>query len=306
MTILTVGSRESTLAQHQAKVFVAQWAELLPQQQVTLKTFKTTGDIQLQDKLSEIGDKGLFTKELEVALLEKQIDVAVHSMKDMPGELPQGLVLTSFGKREDSRDVLLSLQYNDFDSLPPGAVIGTSSTRRLAMLKRLRPDLTYKNIRGNLQTRYAKLQAGDYDAIILAAAGVHRLGWQDRITYYFDPLTQLIPAPGQGVLAVEYRQLDSATAASLINLQDEATQTAMIAERTVLKTLEGGCHTPVGAYAQPLGDNQYKLTVQLLSPDGQHSSQLSENFTKQTAESVAANLATQLKQQSQHFYTASV
>ncbi len=298
MAVLMVGSRESELAQCQSRAFMAQWQNTYTDTTTSLKTFKTTGDIQQKEKLSEIGDKGLFTKELEIALLAGDIDVAIHSMKDMPGELPEGLALSSFGKREDPRDVMLSVNYSDFQSLPEGAVMGTSSTRRLAMLKRLRPDLTYKNIRGNLQTRYRKLDAGEYDAIILAAAGVHRLGWQERIKYYFNPQTELIPAPGQGILAVEYKQSDQVTQTKLNQLLDADTQTAMLAERTILKTLEGGCHTPLGAYAKALSDGQFEIIVQLLSPDGSQHQTLSEKFTAESAVETAEKLANQLKNSS--------
>jgi len=293
---LVVGSRESELAQCQARLLMSAWQAAFPDQPTVLKTFKTTGDRQLTEKLSAVGDKGLFVKELEVALLADDIDVAIHSLKDMPGELPEGLSLRSFGKRADPRDVLLSVRYADFNALPPQAVVGTASTRRLAMLQRLRPDLVYKTIRGNLQTRYQKLADGDYDAIVLAAAGVHRLGWADRIRYVFDPETELVPAPGQGTLAVEYRTKDDALATRLAQLSDGHTQTMMLAERQVLQTLEGGCHTPVGAYAF-LNDNasQYSLVVQLLSPDGHWAETRQAEFTPQIAVKTAQALAASLK-----------
>lgn len=266
--IVRLGSRESPLAlaqTHQvAKALQRQW----PQLQVEIHTFKTQGDLILDRALSKAGDKGLFVKELEMALLSKRIDVAVHSLKDMPGELPDGLALVSFGEREDARDVLLSKHSMSFDALPAGAVIGTSSLRREAQLRRLRPDLSYQVIRGNLQTRYRKLEEGPYHAIVLAAAGVRRLGWQERITQAFDAWEQSIPAVAQGILGLEFRVGDASRVHDLIHpLQHPCVEVARLAERAVLSTLAGGCQLPLGAYCRPC-QTGYEMKGVVLSVDG--------------------------------------
>ncbi len=267
MTTLRVGSRESELAQIQARHVMALLQARFPELTLTLATFRTTGDRHLEQRLSEIGQKGLFVKELEAALLAGEIDLAVHSLKDMPGELPEGLVLASAGEREDPRDVLVSRNGEPLFDLRKGAVIGTSSTRRVAMLRRLRPDVVCENIRGNIQTRLRKLDGGQYDAIVLAAAGMHRAGLRERITRYFDPVDELVPAPGQGILAVEYREADEITAKHLAAISYPETAAAMAAERTVLATLEAGCHTPLGAHAQVNGE-RLTMHIRLLSQDG--------------------------------------
>lgn len=265
--ILRLGSRESALALAQtnmvAEALRRQWPDIV----LEIHTFKTQGDIILDTALSKAGDKGLFVKELEVALLENRIDLAVHSMKDMPGELPEGLTLVSFGEREDPRDVLLSKNHVPFADLPPGAVIGTSSLRREAQLRRLRSDLRYEVIRGNLQTRYRKLEEGPYQAIVLAAAGVKRLGWQERITQYFDAWEESVPAVAQGILAIEFRSADRQTQELLASLQVEAVEAVRVAERAVLATLAGGCQLPLGAYCRPT-ETGYEMKGVVLSLDG--------------------------------------
>lgn len=265
---LRVGSRESPLALVQTHWVMAQLEQQFPELTMRLETFKTQGDRFLEAPLSEIGDKGLFVKELEEALLANQIDLAVHSLKDMLSVLPAGLSMQSVGKRADARDVLLTVDGTGFNQLPAGAVVGTASLRRVAQLKRLRSDLDYQTVRGNLQTRLAKLEAGEYQALILAAAGVERMGWQPKITGYFDPLTETIPAVGQGILAVEYRADDASTKQCLDVLMHPPTQTAMVAERAFLRQIEGGCRLPIGGYAQPISKNTYHLHGIVLSLDG--------------------------------------
>ncbi len=296
LTLIRVGSRESELAQAQARHIMALLKKAFPKIESSLTTFKTTGDLNQESKLSEMGEKGLFTKELEVALLENTIDLAVHSLKDMPGELPQGLMLTSAGTREDPRDVLISKNNTPLEKLPSGAIIGTSSTRRIAMVKRCRPDLTCQNIRGNLQTRLRKLDEGNYDAILLAAAGVHRLGWQERITQYLDPDNDFVPAPGQGILGVEYRCDDEPIHEKLQDIQDPETQVAMRAERTVLIELEAGCHTPLGVHAKPLQNpsETLNLTIILLTPDGQQATTQKAVVPYDNLETQAKHLAQQV------------
>jgi hydroxymethylbilane synthase len=265
---IRLGSRESPLALAQTEMvkqaLLVHWSHL----QLEVRTFKTQGDIILDTALSKAGDKGLFVKELELALLQGEIDLAVHSMKDMPGELPEGLTLVSVLDREDPRDVLLSREGISFAELPAGAIVGTSSLRREAQLRRLRPDLRYEVIRGNLQTRYRKLQEGPYQAIVLAAAGVHRLGWEDRITHAFDPWEETVPAVAQGILGVEFRRDDDRVPACLGSLQIHAVEIARKAERAVLDSLAGGCQLPLGAYCREVSDG-FEMRGVVLSPDGQ-------------------------------------
>lgn len=265
--ILRLGSRESPLALAQTHMVADALRRQWPNCQIEIHTFKTQGDIILDTALSKAGDKGLFVKELEIALLENRIDLAVHSMKDMPGELPDGLVLVSFGEREDARDVLLSKDHVHFADLPPGAIIGTSSLRREAQLRRLRSDLRYEVIRGNLQTRYRKLEEGPYQAIVLAAAGVKRLGWQERITQTFDAWEESVPAVAQGILAIEFRSDNCRVRELLAPLQIKSVEVVRLAERSVLTTLAGGCQLPLGAYCRPT-EAGYEMKGVVLSLDG--------------------------------------
>lgn len=265
--LLRLGSRESPLALAQTNMVADALRRQWPGLEVEIHTFKTQGDIILDTALSKTGDKGLFVKELEVALMENRIDLAVHSMKDMPGELPEGLTLVSFGEREDASDVLLSKNHVRFANLPAGAVIGTSSLRREAQLRRLRSDLKYEVIRGNLQTRYRKLEEGPYAAIVLAAAGVKRLGWDDRITQTFDAWSQSIPAVAQGILAIEFRLTDGRVRSLLEPLQIKSVEVIRLAERAVLATLAGGCQLPLGAYCRPT-ESGYEMKGVVLSLDG--------------------------------------
>ena len=265
--LLRLGSRESPLALAQTRHIADALQRAWPQLTIDIKTFKTQGDLILDKALSKAGDKGLFVKELETALLNDEIDLAVHSMKDMPGELPPGLMLVSAGEREDPRDILISKFGRSFQDLPAGAVVGTSSLRREAQLRRLRPDLRYEVIRGNLQSRYRKLEEGPYEAIILAAAGVRRLGWQDRITHAFDAWTETVPAVAQGILGIEFREDDHRVAAALKPLQVHAVEVARLAERAVLSALNGGCQLPLGAYCREVFGG-FEMRGIVLSPDG--------------------------------------
>lgn len=264
---LRLGSRESPLALVQAEFVAGLLRARFPDLDIVIRTFKTQGDRVLDVALSKVGDKGLFVKELEAALLAGDIDLAVHSMKDMPSTLPEGLALVSAGPREDARDVLIDRQNRRLEALPAGAVVGTSSLRREAQLRRLRPDLRCQIIRGNLQTRLRKLEEGQYDAIVLAAAGIHRLGWQDRVSQYFDPWEGVIPAVAQGILAVEYRRDDCRVAELTDGLRIHAVETARRAERAVLARLEGGCQLPLGAYCRA-SESGFRLRAVVLSPDG--------------------------------------
>lgn len=294
--LVRLGSRESPLALAQTHQVAEALRQQWPALQVEIHTFKTQGDIILDTALSKTGDKGLFVKELEIALLERQIDVAVHSMKDMPGDLPDGLALVSFGEREDARDVLLSKHQVPFEALPAGAVVGTSSLRREAQLRRLRPDLTYQVIRGNLQTRYRKLEEGPYEAIVLAAAGIRRLGWQDRITQAFDAWEQSIPAVAQGILGLEFRVEDGRILNLIQPLQRPAVEVARLAERAVLTTLAGGCQLPLGAYCRPC-EYGYEMKGVVLSVDGLEAVYAYTTFEAPEAVSAGQRLAQDLLQQ---------
>ena len=219
---------------------------------VDLIKIKTTGDKILDVPLSKVGGKGLFVKEIEEALLEGRVDVAVHSMKDVPAELPEDLMLSTFPLREDPSDALISSEHQSLDQLPKGARVGTSSLRRGAQLLHLRPDLALVSLRGNVDTRLKKLKSGDLQAIILAAAGLNRLGLSRLITHTI-PFQQLLPAVGQGALGLEVRRGDEKTIGLIDFLNHEETETAVVAERAFLKTLEGGCQVPIAGFAQVNG-----------------------------------------------------
>lgn len=261
---LRLGTRGSLLALAQARMMEA---ELVRQgYPVTVEIIKTTGDRVTDRPLGMVGVKGMFVKELEEALLEHRIDLAVHSMKDLPGEMPDGLTLGAVPPREDPRDVLISPRAHHVHALPDGAVIGSSSPRRRAQLLALRPDFNVVDLRGNLDTRLRKLDEGQYDAICLAAAGLHRLGWRERISAYIDA-DMVVPAVGQGALALQCRADDADTLAALAPLNDPETWLAILAERSLLAALGGGCAVPLGAHAT-VTDNVVTLHAVLCSPDG--------------------------------------
>lgn len=259
--MLTIGSRGSQLALWQAR-----WIQARVQSfgiETRLEIIHTTGDKITDVALSKVGTKGLFTKEIEEALLNGSIDLAVHSLKDMPTELPDDLTLAAIPEREDPRDALIG---RSMATLGQGARVGTSSLRRAAQLRAVRPDLSIENIRGNLDTRLRKLDEGQYDAIVLASAGLRRLGWENRITELIDPEV-MCPAVGQGALAVETRD-DGGEAQQLCKrLEHDATRIAVTAERAVLAALGGGCQVPIGAYATVDGDTVHLRAI-IVSPDG--------------------------------------
>lgn len=240
-----------------------------------IEVIKTSGD-RIQDRpLSEVGGKGLFTKEIEEALLDGRIDIAVHSSKDMPTVLPKGLALTAFLPREDVRDAFLSPKAKTLTDLPHGAVVGSSSLRRQAMIKRLRPDIEVVMYRGNLQTRMRKLADGEVDATLLAAAGLNRLGLEGEITSLLDTST-FLPAVGQGAICIESRENDAATLAMLALIHDAETQIRLDAERAFLGVLDGSCRTPIGGLATIDGDTlRFKGIV--LKPDGSEAHETEES-----------------------------
>lgn len=245
---LVLGTRGSKLAVCQSEWVQAKLKELAPGVDVALRRIQTSGDKILDVPLAKIGGKGLFVKEIEEALLRGDIDLAVHSMKDVPAELQQGLALLCVPRREDPRDALISRDARPFKDLPQGARIGTSSLRRQAQLLRTRPDFSIEMLRGNLDTRLRKLREGQYDAIVLAAAGLRRLGWAQEITELLDFETCL-PAIGQGALGIEGREDDEFVRSLLSGLEDRETRTAVTAERALLRRLQGGCQVPIAAHA---------------------------------------------------------
>jgi len=274
MRTLKVGTRKSALAMTQTTQTVERLRQLASSAGMDvafeLVPIVTRGDRILDVTLSKVGGKGLFVKEIEQALLDGVIDFAVHSMKDMPFELPEGLIIGAVPQREDPRDCLISRTVRALDELPQGAKVGTSSLRREAQLKALRPDLAVVSIRGNIDTRLRKLEEEGLDAILLAAAGLHRLGWKDRITAYL-PVETCLPAVGQGALAVECREADAELRELLALLHDNLSARAVAAERRLLGLLNGGCQVPIGAYAAPQGaapDSPLTLTGMVALPDG--------------------------------------
>jgi hydroxymethylbilane synthase len=248
-TKLRIGTRGSKLALTQSEWVKGKVEAQHPDVQVELVRIKTTGDKILDSSLSKIGGKGLFVKEIEEALLSKRIDLAVHSMKDVPAALPDGLILSTFPAREDPRDAFLSVEYQSLEQLPPGARVGTGSLRRSAQLLHIRPDLELVPMRGNVDTRLRKLEAGEYEAIILAASGLKRLGLGYRITQTLV-VEKFLPAIGQGALGLEVRQEDEKTIGWIDFLNDRETEVTVKAERAFLKELEGGCQVPLGAFCR--------------------------------------------------------
>ena len=264
-TTLWIGTRGSQLALWQSSYVKAQLEHFHPNLKIDIKIIKTTGDTILNRSLVGLG-KGVFTKEIETALLNKEIDLAVHSLKDLPIELPDGLCISAYPKREDPRDVLISAKGLLLDELFSGAKIGTTSPRRKAQLLNLRPDLLVVDVRGNVDTRVKKLQETDLDAIVLAAAGLKRIEREDIITQYFET-DQFIPAVGQGALAIETRNDDSRIKNILSPLNDVKTETEIAAERTVLSCLGGGCQLPIGAYAEQ-NNTSLSLIGTVCHPEG--------------------------------------
>lgn len=251
---MIIGTRQSLLALWQSNHIADRIRKQYPNCNVTLKKIVTKGDRILDVPLAKIGGKGLFTKELETALFDGEIDLAVHSLKDMPTQLPPGLVLTAITERANAGDAFVSNKYNRIEDLPQGATIGTSSLRRRAQILAVRPDLKIIDLRGNVDTRIKKLDEGNMEGIILAAAGLQRLGYGDRIKEII-PKEYCLPAVGQGALAIETRADDEVVRDMLSFLNDEPTKQATDAERAFLGLVEGGCQVPIGVYAEVTGEN---------------------------------------------------
>ncbi len=265
---VTIGTRGSKLALWQAEWVKSELVRRHPGLTVALEVIKTTGDKILDVPLAKVGGKGLFVKEIEEALLEGRIDLAVHSMKDMPGEMPEGLWISSIPRRETPFDVLITKSGRPVEELPEGAVIGTSSLRRASQLLHFRPDFRITGLRGNLDTRLKKLETEQLDAIVLAAAGMKRLGMADRITQEIGA-DVILPAVGQGALCIETRQNDERINDLAAALHHEDSARAVLSERAFLKLLQGGCQVPIAAFAtvSPAGD-ELSLTGLVAETDG--------------------------------------
>jgi hydroxymethylbilane synthase len=290
---LRIGTRGSALALWQARSIAAALRGITgvdPE----IVIIKTSGDKFQQSSFSQIGTKGVFIKELEDALLEERIDLAVHSMKDVPTDLPGGLTIAAIGKREDVRDALLSSHGETLASLAQGARIGTSSLRRQSQLLYARPDLKMLEIRGNVDTRIEKLKRGDYDAILLAKAGLDRLGLSANITEVL-PQTVSLPAAGQGAIGIEARTGDSQTLAVLAALEDAETHSAVTAERSALAGLGGGCQVPIGAWGR-IENGKLALDVAVLSADGAQRIWEKDSGSSSDAEAIGRRVALKLRE----------
>lgn len=288
---LRIGSRDSQLAIRQAELIKKQLEQLDSSLIVELVTMKTTGDRILTQRLDRIGGKGLFVKELDEALRQGEIDLAVHSLKDMPMEIPEDLPIVAFSKREDPRDVLIYQSGVTEQALKQGGIIGSASPRRILQLRQLYPDCEFRTIRGNVQTRLNKLEQEGYQATVLAAAGIHRLQLHSRIGRYFE-LDEMIPAAGQGILAVQCRK--GVNEILLSRLNDKEAQTAAVAERSFVRELGGSCASPIAAYAAKKGE---KLILTGLYADSQEDSFIRGSLEgeAEAAEKIGAQLARFLK-----------
>ncbi|MGU3416023.1 hydroxymethylbilane synthase [Enterobacteriaceae bacterium C34A] len=290
--VLRIATRQSPLALWQAHYVKDRLMACHPGLRVELVPMVTRGDVILDTPLAKVGGKGLFVKELELALLENRADIAVHSMKDVPVEFPQGLGLTTICEREDPRDAFVSNHFDSIDALPPGSVVGTSSLRRQCQLAAERPDLEIRSLRGNVGTRLSKLDNGDYDAIILAVAGLKRLGLEDRIRQALSP-EQSLPAVGQGAVGIECRLDDEQTRALLSPLNHADTAVRVCAERAMNTRLEGGCQVPIGSYAE-LNNGEIWLRALVGAPDGSQMVRGERRGPATQAEALGVSLAEEL------------
>jgi hydroxymethylbilane synthase len=292
---IRIATRSSKLALWQAEWVKKEIIQRFPDIRVELEYIKTKGDKILDSPLAKIGGKGLFVKELEVSLLARETDIAVHSLKDVPTELPDGLEISVITKRETPWDAFVSNRYPDFESLPAQAVVGTSSLRRMAQLKKARPDLEFKTLRGNVNTRLEKLDRDEYDAIILAAARLIRLKMENRITQLL-PFELSIPAIGQGVVCIESRIDDEEILELIRPLGHPETESNVKAERALLIRLNGGCQVPLAGHAVTRGSS-IELTGLLASPDGTQSIRLIEQGSVADAHSIGNKLGEKLLEQ---------
>lgn len=289
---LRIATRQSPLALWQANFVKAELEKHFPELQIELVTMVTKGDIILDTPLAKIGGKGLFVKELELALLENRADIAVHSMKDVPMTFPEGLGLAVICEREDPRDAFVSNQYQSLDELPKGAVVGTSSLRRQCQLMAAYPHLEIKSLRGNVGTRLSKLDNGEYDAIILASAGLIRLGMPERIRSFIS-VEQSLPAAGQGAVGIETRLDDQRVLGYLAKLNHQPTAYRVIAERAMNAHLQGGCQVPIGGFAT-LKNDELTLNALVGSLDGSTIIRASGVAPVDKAEQLGIEVATKL------------
>ncbi|AGH80061.1 porphobilinogen deaminase [Psychromonas sp. CNPT3] len=290
--IIRIATRHSPLAMWQANFVKSELLKWHPELQVELLAMKTKGDKILDTPLAKVGGKGLFVKELEVAILEGRADIAVHSMKDVPVDFPEGLGLAVICEREDPRDAFVSNHFANIAALPQGSVVGTSSLRRQCQLRAQRPDIKVKDLRGNVNTRLAKLDAGEYDAIILASAGLIRLDMHDRIASYMS-VEESLPAVGQGAVGIECRLDDMQTLALLKPLEHRITRLRVTAERAMNLALQGGCQVPIGSYCI-LKEDTLWLRGLVGSVDGTHIIRKEIRGKVADAEQMGLNLAQQL------------
>ncbi|CAM2962155.1 hydroxymethylbilane synthase [Salinicoccus roseus] len=262
-----VGSRRSGLAMTQSRQFIDSLKSHYPDMDIEIKEIVTKGDRIVDVQLSKVGGKGLFVKEIEQALADKEIDMAIHSLKDVPSSMPEGFTIACVPEREDMRDAFLANNKVHFKDLPAGSVVGTSSLRRGAQLLAMRDDIEVKWVRGNIDTRIKKMESGEYDAIVLAAAGLKRMGWSDNIvTEYFDP-ESFIPAIAQGALGIECRSDDKELIEMLQKVHSDVDATCTSAERAFLKRMDGSCQVPIGGYAA-YEDGELYLTGLIMPEDG--------------------------------------
>tara|TARA_Y100001970_G_scaffold200773_1_gene244246 strand:- start:17325 stop:18269 length:945 start_codon:yes stop_codon:yes gene_type:complete len=295
---LRIATRRSKLAMVQTLWVKEQLEKNIPNIEVSVEAMATQGDKILDVALAKIGDKGLFTKELEAQMLLNKADIAVHSLKDLPTNLPKGLTLGCITERENPSDALVVNKKNErykLDTLPSGSIVGTSSLRRLAQLRFNYPDLIFKDIRGNVITRIEKLDSGEFDCIILAAAGLKRLGFESRI-HQLIPNEISLHAVGQGALGIECKENDKDVLKIINTLNDEFTSKRCLAERAFLRTLEGGCQVPIGVNSE-IKNNEINLTGMVASIDGKQLIKDSSSGALQNSEEVGINLAEKLKQQ---------
>ncbi len=290
MDTLCIATRGSQLALWQANYIKSLLENINPSLQIRLEIIKTQGDKILDVALAKVGGKGLFVKEIEEALLDKRADIAVHSLKDVPMLLPQGLKIAAYLERETPFDLFISENFQSFESLPQNATLGTSSLRRQAQALLIRPDLNIKLLRGNVETRIHKMKSGEYDAIILAHAGVKRLNLSAKYTQNLLP-PHFLPAVGQGALALEVREDDNFINTLLRQLDHEHTRKCVEAERAFMRTLEGGCQVPIAAYAV-IENDEILLQARIANPDG--SQTINAQYISKNAEQCGINLANEM------------
>lgn len=300
---IIIGSRASKLAVAQSLLVKELIIKFNPEYHndpdlISISTFKTTGDNILDKSLSDIGGKGLFTKEIEEALIERRIDVAVHSMKDMPAFYPEGLDIFAIPQREDPRDAFISKKYQSFADLPQGAIIGTSSSRRKSLLLRIRPDLRIVNFRGNVNSRLEKIDNNEVDGTILAVAGLKRIKMENYISSIISP-EQILPAVAQGAIGIQCRTNDQPTIDIVRKVNDQSSSICVVAERAFLKIIDGSCRTPVAAYCQ-VENNSLSLRVLIASLDGKEVYQTSRIGSFFEAERMGIDAGFEIKKKAKH------